>query len=59
MIGCLRTRVHKHPIIVLYFEFETVLKFYTSGPVCYSDKHFVYSSPGKQLFISEQKEKSF
>ena len=21
MIGCLRTRVHKHPIIVLYFEF--------------------------------------
>ena len=28
MIGCLRTRVHKQPIIVLYFEFETVLKFY-------------------------------
>ena len=28
MIGCLRTHVRKQPIIVLYFEFETVLKFY-------------------------------
>ena len=28
MIGSLRTRVLKQPIIVLYFEFETVLKFY-------------------------------
>ena len=28
MIGCLRTRVHKQPIIALYFEFETVLKLY-------------------------------
>ena len=28
MIGCLRTRVRKQPIIVLYFEFETILKFY-------------------------------
>ena len=28
MIGCLRTRVHKQPIIALNFEFETVLKFY-------------------------------
>ena len=28
MIGCLRTRVRKHPIIALYFESETVLKFY-------------------------------
>ena len=28
MIGCLRTRVRKQPIVVLYFEFETVLKFY-------------------------------
>ena len=26
--GCLRTRVRKQPIIVLYFEFETVLTFY-------------------------------
>ena len=26
MIGCLRVR--KQPIIVFYFEFETVLKFY-------------------------------
>ena len=28
MIGCLRTDVCKHPIIVLYFESENVLKFY-------------------------------
>ena len=28
MIGCLRTRVRKQPIIVLYVESETVLKFY-------------------------------
>ena len=28
MIGCLRTCVRKQPIIALYFEFETVLKFY-------------------------------
>ena len=28
MIGCLRTRVRKQPIIALYFESETVFKFY-------------------------------
>ena len=28
MIGCLRTRVRKQPIIALYFEFEDELKFY-------------------------------
>ena len=28
MIGCLRTRVHKQPVIVLYFESKTVLKLY-------------------------------
>ena len=28
MIGCLRTRAHKQPIIELYFEFEIALKFY-------------------------------
>ena len=28
MIGCLWTRVHKQPIIALYFESETVLKLY-------------------------------
>ena len=28
MIGCLRTCVHMQPIIALYFESETVLKFY-------------------------------
>ena len=28
MIGYLRTRVRKQPIIALYFDSETVLKFY-------------------------------
>ena len=28
MIGCLRTRVRKQPIIALYFEYENELKFY-------------------------------
>ena len=28
MIGCLRTRVPKQPIIALYFESENELKFY-------------------------------
>ena len=28
MSGYLRTRVHKQPLIALYFESETVLKFY-------------------------------
>ena len=27
MIGCLRTRVRKQPIVGLYFEFENELKF--------------------------------
>ena len=30
MIGCMRTRVRKQPIIALYFEPETVLKFYNT-----------------------------
>ena len=32
MIGCLRTRVRKQPIIALYFEFETVPKDQRSQP---------------------------
>ena len=28
MIGCVQTRVHKQPIIALYFESETVLNVY-------------------------------
>ena len=32
MIGFLRTRVRKQPIIALYFEFETVFKFYNLEP---------------------------
>ena len=32
MIGCLRTRVRKQPIIAIYFEFENELMFLTSGP---------------------------
>ena len=38
MIGCLRTRVRKQPIIALYFESENELKFYNLEawwPFCY------------------------
>ena len=38
MIGCLRTRVCKQPIIALYFEFETVLKFYNLEARSHSGK---------------------
>ena len=31
MIGCLRTRVRKQPIIALYFESENELKLYNQG----------------------------
>ena len=31
MVGCLQTRVSKQPIIALYFELETVLKFDNLG----------------------------
>ena len=33
MIGCMRTRVRKQPIIALYFKSENELKFITSRPV--------------------------
>ena len=36
MIGCLRTRVRKQPIITLYLKFENELKLYNLGAV----KHF-------------------
>ena len=46
MIGCLRTRVRKQPIIALYFESENELKFYNleawtliSPPVAWVNKH--------------------
>ena len=35
MIGCLRTRVPKQPIIALYFESGTVLKFYNLEASCW------------------------
>ena len=35
MIGCMRTRVRGLRIIALYFEFDTVLKFYNLGVRAY------------------------
>ena len=39
MIGYLRTRVRKQPIIALYFEFEYELQFYNleASYHCYSE----------------------
>ena len=34
MIGCLRTRVRKQPIIALYFESENELKLYNLEARC-------------------------
>ena len=41
MIGCLRTRVRKQPIIGLYFESENVLKLYNleAWPLDYKKNH--------------------
>ena len=38
MIGCLRTRVRKQPIIALYFESENELKFYNLEAWCLARK---------------------
>ena len=44
MIGCLQTRVHKQPIITLYFESENELKFYNLkawlSSIAYLQKQF-------------------
>ena len=40
MIGWLRTRVRKQPIIALYFESETVLKFYNLEVWCLASKSY-------------------
>ena len=39
MIGCLRTRVRKQPIIALYFESELVLNFYNLEAGSEKDVH--------------------
>ena len=45
MIGCLQTLVHKQPIIALYFESETVLKFYNlETRSCYDFSIIAYDS---------------
>ena len=42
MIGCLRTHVHKQPIIALYLEFENDLKFKTLGQAAVSFRVSAY-----------------
>ena len=43
MIGCLRTRFRKQPIIALYFEFENELKFYNLEADCFTIIVFLLS----------------
>ena len=38
MVGCLRTRVRKQPIIALYFESENELQFYNIETMVSHDK---------------------
>ena len=50
MIGGLRTRVRKHPIIVLYLEIENELKFYNleaRTPYNHKDKTVTDKKEGK------------
>ena len=51
MIGCLRTRVRKQPIIALYFESENKLKFYDLDAWFYTVNlgSFIYALRGHRL----------
>ena len=49
MIGCLRTRVHKQPIIALYFEFENDISG-SAGKEMDANKYIIY--PKYILFIN-------
>ena len=42
MIGCLRARVREQPIIALYVESETGLKFYNPEAMLNSTQHEMY-----------------
>ena len=54
MIGCLRTRVRKQPIIALYFEFEIVLKFYNLEPWSHAYQNNVWGNKEHYKIPSEQ-----
>ena len=52
MIGCLRTRVRKQPIIALYFESETVLQFYNLKAMLWSfEKGTILTPLSKNLAL--------
>ena len=50
MIGCLRTRVRKQPIIALYFESELVLKFYNLKARAEDANHYQVQKVGISCF---------
>ena len=50
MIGCLRTRVRKQPIIALYFESELVLKFYYLKARAEDANHYQVQKVGISCF---------
>ena len=52
MIGCLRTRVRKQPIIMLYFESENELKFYNLEARSYKIVRNMGRSATKRLALS-------
>ena len=52
MIGCLRTRVRKQPIIALYLEFETVLMFYNLEACMYCENNLSFPSTSRGVHIS-------
>ena len=53
MIGYLRTRVRKQPIVALYFESENELRFYYLEASMYSKiKNTLEVDPNNQLTVS-------
>ena len=50
MIGCLRIRVRKQPIIALYFESENELKFYNLEAILNAVKKWSRSMIPKNVF---------
>ena len=58
MIGCLRTHIHKQPIIALCFGFENELKFYNLQASCDPTEWAIHGPKFKAIYMfnsTEQK----
>ena len=55
MIGCLRTGVRKQPIIALYFESETELRFYNLMAWSNLQHLQIYTSFANEVMVFEMR----